>query len=78
MLRVVYSALATLYPAHLQCVIVCSISSIHMCIALSTAPIPDGRMALIDKDRGRLSAWAHVYERERGPLSLMLRPPPDE
>ena len=76
MLRAVFSALATLYPVHLRCVIVCSISRICMCFALSTASIPDGRMALLDRDRERLSAWAHAYEHERGPLSLMLRPRP--
>lgn len=28
----------------------------------------DGRMAVLSKDRERLSKWAHGYERERGPL----------
>ena len=70
MLRAAESALAAIDASHLQCVIVCHRDQPHPhvhCIVNRVDPA-DGRMAVLSKDRERLSQWAHAYERERGPL----------
>ena len=70
MLRAADAALAAIDAAHLQCVIVCHRNQPHPhvhCILNRVDPA-DGRMAVLSKDRERLSQWAHGYERERGPL----------
>ena len=70
MLRAADAALAAIDASHLQCVIVCHRDQPHPhvhCIINRVDPT-DGRMAVLSKDRERLSQWAHAYERERGPL----------
>jgi hypothetical protein len=70
MVRAADEALAALDASHLQCVIVCHRDQSHPhvhCIVNRVDP-NDGRMAVLSKDRDRLSKWAHGYERERGPL----------
>ena len=62
--------MAAIDAAHLQCVIVCHRDQPHPhvhCIVNRVDPA-DGRMAVLSKDRERLSQWAHAYESERGPL----------
>ena len=70
MLRAADAALAAIDASHLQCVIVCHRDQPHPhvhCVVNRVDPA-DGRMAVLSKDRERLSQWAHAYERERGPL----------
>jgi hypothetical protein len=70
MLRAADSALKALDASHLQCVIVCHRDQPHphVHVILNRVDPEDGRMAVLSKDRERLSKWAHDYERERGPL----------